>query len=106
MIVDEKKRETRLAACLSEWLNSEATDFFGNRNQIGSRRTNTDLNPREIAAMQKPDAGDLLAREGWNSASVFAKLPESTKDEIASYLARIVPGVSGVDSKVLGSQET
>ena len=64
------------------------------------------LNPREIAAMQQPDAGELLARDGWNSASVFAKLPESTKREIAGYLARIVPGVSGVDAKVLGSQET
>ncbi len=71
-----------------------------------SRMSFYNLNPREIAAMQKPDAGDLLAREGWNSASVFAKLPQPTKDEIAGYLARIVPGVSGVDSKVLGSQET
>jgi len=71
-----------------------------------SRMSFYNLNPREIAAMQKPDAGELLAREGWNSASVFAKLPESTKDAIAGYLARIVPGVSGVDSKVLGSQET
>jgi predicted ATPase len=71
-----------------------------------SRMSFYNLNPREIAAMQKPDAGELLAREGWNSASVFAKLPESTKDEIAGYLARIVPGVSGVEAKVLGSQET
>ncbi len=71
-----------------------------------SRMSFYNLNPREIAAMQKPDAGELLAREGWNSASVFAKLPESTKEKIARYLARIVPGVSGVDAKVLGSQET
>lgn len=71
-----------------------------------SRMTFYNLNPREIAAMQKPDAGELLAREGWNSASVFAKLPEGTKNAIADYLARIVPGVSGVDAKVLGSQET
>lgn len=71
-----------------------------------SRMSFYNLNPREIAAMQKSDAGELLAREGGNSASVFAKLPEATKDEITGYLARIVPGVSGVDSKVLGSQET
>ncbi|HAB15832.1 MAG TPA: AAA family ATPase [Verrucomicrobiota bacterium] len=71
-----------------------------------SRMTFYNLNPREIAAMQKPDAGELLAREGWNSASVFAKLPESTRNEIAGYLAKIVPGVSGVDAKVLGAQET
>jgi predicted ATPase len=71
-----------------------------------SRMSFYNLNPKEIAAMQKPDAGELLAREGWNSTSVFAKLPNSTRENIASYLARIVPGVSGVESKVLGSQET
>jgi predicted ATPase len=71
-----------------------------------SRMSFYNLNPREISAMQKPDAGELLAREGWNSASVFAKLPEATKEEIANYLGRIVSGVSGVDAKVLGSQET
>jgi predicted ATPase len=71
-----------------------------------SRMSFYNLNPREIAAMQKPDAGDLLAREGWNSASVFSRLPESTREEIASYLGRIVPGVSGVEPRVLGSQET
>jgi predicted ATPase len=71
-----------------------------------SRMSFYNLNPREIAAMQKPDAGELLAREGWNSASVFAKLPDPMKDEIATYLGRIVSGVSGVDAKVLGSQET
>jgi AAA domain, putative AbiEii toxin, Type IV TA system len=71
-----------------------------------SRMSFYNLNPREIAAMQKPDAGELLAREGWNSASVFAKLSDHTKDEIAKYLERIVSGVSGVDAKVLGSQET
>ncbi|HVY69871.1 MAG TPA: AAA family ATPase [Verrucomicrobiae bacterium] len=64
------------------------------------------LNPREIGAMQKPDAGERLAREGWNSASVFAKLPDATKAEIADYLGRIAPGISGVDAKLLGSQET
>jgi len=71
-----------------------------------SRMSFYNLNPKEISAMQKPDAGELLAREGWNSASVFAKLPEPTKEEIANYLGRIVSGVSGVDAKVLGSQET
>ena len=33
------------------------------------------LNPKEIAAMQKPDAGELLRRDGSNAASVFHKLP-------------------------------
>jgi len=71
-----------------------------------SRMSFYNLNPREISAMQKPDAGELLSREGWNSASVFAKLSDHTKEEIADYLGRIVSGVSGVDAKVLGSQET
>jgi predicted ATPase len=71
-----------------------------------SRMSFYNLNPRVISEMQKPDAGELLAREGWNSASVFAKLSEPTKEEIAKYLGRIVSGVSGVDAKVLGSQET
>ena len=70
-----------------------------------SRMSFYNLNPREIANMQKPDAGELLAREGWNSASVFDRLPESTKATIAGYLGRIVTGIAGVDAKVLGSQE-
>ena len=71
-----------------------------------SRMSFYNLNLREISAMQKPDAGELLSREGWNSASVFAKLSEPAKDEIAVYLGRIVSGVSGVEAKLLGSQET
>jgi predicted ATPase len=64
------------------------------------------LNPREISDMQKPDAGELLAREGWNSASVFEKLPQTTKDTIADYLGKIVSGIAGVEARALGSQET
>jgi predicted ATPase len=71
-----------------------------------SRMSFYNLNPREISDMQKPDAGELLAREGWNSASVFEKLPEATKNTIADYLGKIVSGIAGVDAKVLGSQET
>lgn len=70
-----------------------------------SRMCFYNLNPREIGAMQKPDAGDLLSREGRNSASVFSKLPFPSREEIAGYLGRIVPGISGVEAKVLGSQE-
>lgn len=71
-----------------------------------SRMCFYNLNPREIAAMQKPDAGELLSREGRNSASVFSKLSNAAKQEIENYLGRIVPGISGVNSRVLGSQET
>ena len=71
-----------------------------------SRMAFYNLNPREIGAMQKPDAGERLSREGWNSASVFAKLPETSRDLISNYLGRIVHGISRVEAKALGSQET
>ena len=71
-----------------------------------SRMVFYNLSPERIRSMQKPDAGELLDRDGSNSASVFAKLPSSSQQEINAYLSRIVPGVSGVDPKILGSQET
>jgi predicted ATPase len=64
------------------------------------------LNPKEIGAMQKPDAGELLRRDGGNAASVFHKLPNDSKERINSYLARIVRGVSDAETQILGSQET
>ncbi len=64
------------------------------------------LNPKEIAAMQKPDAGELLLRDGRNCASVFSKLNEKTRAQISQYLSRIVDGISGVEARLLGSQET
>lgn len=71
-----------------------------------SRMSFYNLNPRVMADMQKPDAGELLAREGWNSASVFGKLPEAARNSITDYLGKIVPGIAGVEAKTLGSQET
>lgn len=64
------------------------------------------LNPKEIGAMQKPDAGELLRRDGSNAASVFHKLPEEAKSHINQYLSRIVRGVTDAETKILGSQET
>jgi predicted ATPase len=64
------------------------------------------LNPKEIGAMQKPDAGELLRRDGSNAASVFQKLPKESKARVNSYLARIVKGVADVETQTLGSQET
>ncbi len=63
------------------------------------------LNPKEIGAMQKPDAGGLLRRDGSNAASVFQKLPVETRQRINSYLARIVKGMGDAETKILGSQE-
>lgn len=64
------------------------------------------LNPKEIATMQKPDAGDLLLRDGGNLASVFHQFPDDAVKTVNRYLAKIVNGVSGVEAKTLGSLET
>jgi predicted ATPase len=64
------------------------------------------LNPREIAAMQRPDPGNLLRRDGSNAASVLQQLSGTARDRINGYLTRIVPGVTAAEPKTLGSQET
>lgn len=64
------------------------------------------LNPREIAAMQQPDPGELLRRDGSNAASVLQKLSSQDRDRISDYLSRIVPGVASAEPRTLGSQET
>ncbi len=64
------------------------------------------LNPREIAAMQKPDPGDILRRDGSNAASVFQQFSPEAQALVSGNLSRIVQGVSGAKAKTLGSQET
>jgi len=67
------------------------------------------LNPDRIRDLQAPDAGELLARDGSNVASVLAqmeKLPNTRKQRIEQYLAKVVPGVHGVNVKVIGPKET
>lgn len=67
------------------------------------------LNPARIRDLQAPDAGDLLQRDGSNLASVLARLASSdtpTKQRIEEYLAKVVPGVYGVDAKAVGPRET
>lgn len=64
------------------------------------------LSPGEIKAMQKPDPGDILRREGGNIASVFQNLDDSHKERVNDYLSRIVSGLADARTKVLGSQET
>jgi predicted ATPase len=64
------------------------------------------LNPREIAAMQKPDPGDILRRDGSNAASVLQQFSSEARALVDSNLARIVQGVAGAEAKTLGSQET
>lgn len=67
------------------------------------------LNPDRIRDLQAPDSGELLRRDGSNLASVLRELtrhdPEG-KGRIEEYLRRVVPGVLGVDAKILGPKET
>ena len=64
------------------------------------------LNPSEIRTLQKPDPGDLLRPDGGNLAGVLSQLSDENRKGINGYLSRIVPGVSGAETKVLGSMET
>ena len=64
------------------------------------------LNPREIGAMQKPDPGDLLRRDGSNAASVLQQFSPGVRERVTDNLSRIVPGVTDALAKTLGSQET
>ncbi|HEV2198988.1 MAG TPA: AAA family ATPase [Bryobacteraceae bacterium] len=67
------------------------------------------LNPDRLRDLQSPDAGQLLARDGSNIASVLVQLTKhnpSRKQRIEEYLSKVVPGVHGVDVKVVGPKET
>jgi predicted ATPase len=67
------------------------------------------LNPEVIRDLQPPDPGDLLTRDGRNLPSVLANLAardDLLKKRIEEYLAQVVPGVTGVDSKPIGPRET
>ena len=63
------------------------------------------LNPDAIRDLQAPDPGDLLNRDGSNLASVLANLG-SRKTDVEEYLAAITPGVTGVDSRTMGTKLT
>ncbi len=71
-----------------------------------SRMEVYNLNPREIQSPQKPDPGELLRRDGSNIASVMQNLEKEHLDRINDHLFRIVKGLTGVQTRVLGSQET
>lgn len=66
------------------------------------------LNPDAMRHLQKPEAGDLLKRDGSNVASVLERLRRelpSTKARIEEYLSRVVEGVTGVNRRGLGAWE-
>jgi predicted ATPase len=67
------------------------------------------LNPDEIKELQPPDPGELLSRDGGNIASVVSNLASDApelKARIEEYLAKVVPGIAGVDSKTIGPKQT
>ena len=67
------------------------------------------LNPDVIRELQSPDAGDLLASDGHNLASIIKRLESEYKPihaRVVELLARVVPGVTGVEHEALGKKET
>jgi hypothetical protein len=67
------------------------------------------ISPAKIRALQAPDQGDLLDREGTNLASVLDRLGKASpalKQRIEEYLAQVVPGLLGFDATSVGHMET
>ena len=62
----------------------------------------------DIRDPQTSDAGDLLSRYGDNIASVLHRIAQHSpeiKRRIEAYLATVVPGVEGVDTRDIGPYE-
>jgi predicted ATPase len=67
------------------------------------------LNPDAIRELQSPDPGDFLKRDGGNLASVLTRLESTSpaaKQRVEEYLAKVVPGIAGVDARTVGPKET
>ena len=64
------------------------------------------LNPSRIAALQNPDPGDILHRDGGNAASVFKRFPSATRELLSTRLNHVVPQISSVEYKTIGPMET
>lgn len=69
------------------------------------------LNPDHMKALQTPDKGELLARDGSNLASVLERMSKAGRggtgrERVEEYLARVVPGIEGVDPIRVGHMET
>ncbi|MGA3097833.1 MAG: AAA family ATPase [Bryobacteraceae bacterium] len=67
------------------------------------------LSTERIRDLQAPDAGELLARDGGNLAAVLdliGKRRPELKARIEDYLAKVAPGIQGVDAIALGPRET
>ncbi|RKG83141.1 AAA family ATPase [Corallococcus terminator] len=68
------------------------------------------LNPDQLRALQSPDKGELLARDGSNLPSILERLEKpdgySTKKRIEEYLRAIVPSLHAVGYTRVGHMET
>lgn len=67
------------------------------------------LNPDRVRDLQSPDAGEILARDGGNIASVLRQLgahSPAVKQRIEEYLAKIASGVQHVKARPIGPKET
>jgi predicted ATPase len=67
------------------------------------------LNPDLIRDLQPPDPGDLLKRDGSNITSVLSRISTQSPDRkrrIEEYLAKVVPGIVGVERRAVGPRET
>lgn len=67
------------------------------------------LNPDVLRDLAPPDPGELLARDGANLPSVFARIGSRSpplKERIEEYLAQAVPGFDRVDTLPIGHRET
>ena len=95
-------------ACASDRLylvNMSGFDLFRRVYDALSGMGFYNLNPDAIRDLQAPDPGDLLNRDGSNLASVLSNLG-SRKTDVEEYLAAITPGVTGVDSRTMGTKLT
>ena len=66
------------------------------------------LNPEQIREPQSPDEGRLLLRDGSNLASVLGRLQSQgqVRERLEAFLAKVVPGVKGVERRQWGAKET
>jgi predicted ATPase len=67
------------------------------------------LNPEAMKALQSPDTGKILRRDGANIAGVLARLAGRNSwaaNRIRKYLESIVPGITDVERVALGPMET
>jgi len=64
------------------------------------------LAPDSIRQIQPSDEGQLLAKDGANLASVFARLDDPSRQRVIAYLGAIVPGIQHVAARQIAGNET